>query len=78
MKIKLNQKEINRLYNDIANEMKKVDAKIRAQYTGSDAQVIVSPARAAFKKIGLQLPDSDLTAYAESVANNEPFQFTLR
>ncbi len=54
------------------------DREFRVAHTGATAEYLVSPARRMFDAVGVHLTDTEIEQYALSVADDEPFEFTLQ
>lgn len=75
MAFKPNQSGIDKMFADIAANIEKVDAQIRAEWAGRPAEQIEAPAVAAFAAIGINF--ATLADYAVSVSENEPFTLNI-
>lgn len=77
MDININKKALADLYGQIGDKIMEVDTELRSRLTSSDVQIIKPEARRAFTAIGLKLPESDLVAYSQAIADDVGYIFTL-
>ena len=77
MTFKPNGNGIRAMYKEVASQIKDLDGDIRAQFEGQDAQQIKPEVKAAFARLGVELPDAQLGAYCDSVQNKANFEFVL-
>lgn len=78
MEININKKALADLYSRVGDRIMEVDTELRSRLTSSDVQTIKPEARQAFAAIGVELPESDLVAYSQAIADNVGFNFTLK
>lgn len=72
----INDEGMDELFGKIGDKLKKIDAELRANYTGHPAAEIEPVAETSFVKAGVKMTGS-LHNYAESIERDEPFQFNL-
>ena len=72
-----NEDGMRAMYEKVASKIKGLDGEIRAQFAGQDAQQIKPEVKTAFARLGVELPDAQLTAYCDSVQNRANFEFVL-
>ena len=77
MTFKPNEDGIRAMYEEVASKIKDLDGEIRAQLAGQDSQQIKPEVKAAFARLGVELPDVQLGAYCDSVQNKANFEFVL-
>jgi hypothetical protein len=75
---KMNQSGLEALAQQAGDRIKGVDRKLRATpLVGQPVDQIKAQAASALGAIGVTLPDAQLTAYAQSIADGDDFEFQL-
>lgn len=74
--VKLNDKELARLYSQAAVNIEAADRAFRATHEGYPLEVVEADARLAIP--GVELDPDTLHRYAVAVSKGEPFLFKLR
>lgn len=78
MGVHINPDGLDRLFQEIARKIEKVDADIRAELAGKPAAEVAPIAAQRFSAVGVNLTPSDIDAYAVSVEKGENFQINLQ
>lgn len=74
--MKVNDKAIQRLYEQIAANIAAADQAFRATHEGYPLEVVEVDAQSAIP--GVELDQDTIHRYAVAVSRGEPFQFELR
>lgn len=78
MGININKKALADLYSQIGDRIMQADTELRSRLTSSDVQTIKPEVRQAFAAIGVELPESDLVACSQAIADDIGYNFTLK
>jgi hypothetical protein len=74
---KPNNAGIRKAYEQIAQNINRVDTDMRREYVGGDVDAIKREGAKRFASMKVQLPDSSLAEWAAAVRDGKPFQFHL-
>jgi hypothetical protein len=78
IRVEMNQDGIRALYEELGQKIAAVDTELRGlPLVGEPVDDIKAKAKTALGAIGVELPEEDLTAYSQSIADGEDFEFQL-
>lgn len=75
---KINQSGIDKLFQEIAGKIERLDTELRANYAGKPVDEILDPITQAVTRLGIQTNSQDLRDYADAVSKRLPFSINLQ
>ena len=78
VKFEMNDDGMQAIYNQVAASINQVDLALRQELSGEPLDVVLPRAQAAFGSVGVELPPESIEAYAQSIVDDEDFEFVLQ
>lgn len=76
-RVEINDAGVQEMYRQVAANIERVDVAFRREWEGLPAEDVEPHVRPAFGKIGLNLPDGHVSAYAAAVSAGQSFEWKL-
>jgi hypothetical protein len=77
VEFEMNDDGLRAVYDQIAARISQVDLALRQELSGEPLEAVLPRAQAAFASIGVELPPEKVEVYAQSIVDDEDFEFVI-